>query len=233
MIRIAKAISPISRSSGVRLVGRARRPLRDHADRAEGSAAPSARSPASGARRRRSRNRCRCRCRCRALSYPGFAGIRPRSTDFVGGTGLSSGGRNEGGSWPKLRFALSPSELVARPLPAPAAARQRRLRARSGCARRAHRPRRRAEDRPREGRPAPGPSARRGGRATPPPALPARLRARPRLAHVYIAYEYVPGRRCARRCAPASSTTRPRSRPPRRCSRGSRTRTRTGSSTAT
>ena len=51
--------------------------------------------------------------------------------------------------------------------------------------------------------------------------------------HVYIAYEYVPGRTSARRSGAASSTTTPRSRPAPRSSKGLRTRTAAGSSTAT
>ena len=47
-------------------------------------------------------------------------------------------------------------------------------------------------------------------------------------SHVYIAYEYVPGTTLREALARARSTTAPRSRSPRRCSRRSRTRTRRG-----
>ena len=62
-------------------------------------------------------------------------------------------------------------------------------------ARRAERPRRRAEDRRARGQGGRARRARGEGRGrAPPPALPARLLARARHGHVYIAYEYVPGR---------------------------------------
>ena len=51
--------------------------------------------------------------------------------------------------------------------------------------------------------------------------------------HVYIVYEHAPAGRCARRCAKVASTTRPRSKRPRRSSTAWPTRMRTASCTAT
>ncbi len=103
-------------------------------------------------------------------------------------------------------------------------------------ARRAQRPRRRAQDRRARGK---GRRARRArgrrGRRAPAPPLPADLRARARpRATSTSPTSTCPDGRCARRCAPGSSTTararRGRGADPRR---RSRTPTRAGSSTAT
>ena len=59
----------------------------------------------------------------------------------------------------------------------------------------------------REGKAGAAPSARRGRRRAEASALPADLRARARPSHVYIAYEYVPGRTLRRRSPQARSTT--------------------------